>query len=178
MPDLPSLPLFHPLSLIIRLKCYSKPLPSSSSTHPQKFKFPLPPTTTSGLSFDLACQATVSTSPGHTRERIIPYESMMAGFENSQRQEWEDADSCGGGGSSSLRALESGDWRKNASVDVDAPVWIPGGPGSDLPASEGRWSQKVTYQTSVVLRCPPTFESRLLKTAVSLQRVDILRGLT
>ncbi|KZT38622.1 hypothetical protein SISSUDRAFT_728102 [Sistotremastrum suecicum HHB10207 ss-3] len=139
LPDVPSLPLFHPIPIYIRIKCYSKPLPHTESSDPSSFKFPLPPTTTTGLDLKLCSHIRIS-AKGHVRERPLDYASV-AGLGKPEKK------------------TQAGGWGQDVQVDVGQPTWVMEGESKKM----GRWFQESTFQAPMTLRCPPSFDRRTVR---------------
>ncbi|KZT38030.1 hypothetical protein SISSUDRAFT_787528 [Sistotremastrum suecicum HHB10207 ss-3] len=155
LPSLPSLPLNHPLSILITLQSISPPLPPSSSSHPEKFKFPKLPNGVDGFDLRLACCVKLSTNSANSsagggggRERMVGWE-IVAGREGDasgleQVKGQSDVSGCGG----------LGDWKKNATLEISQPTWIPSSPPS--PSSP---SSPQTPSSPSSLSSSPTFHA-------------------
>lgn len=148
---MPSLPLFHPIPLYIRIKCFSKPLPHSESSDPSSFKFPLPPTSTTGLELRLCSHIRIS-AKGHVRERPLDY-GQVAGLGKPEKKSMVG-------------------WGQEVQLDVGQPTWVMEGESKKM----GRWVQESTFQAPMTLRCPPSFLQRTVKLEVSLGHLDLRRS--
>jgi hypothetical protein len=51
-------------------------------------------------------------------------------------------------------------------TEMTDPVWIPEG-------DKGRWKESVVYTANLILRCPPTVNTRLIQSQVSVFRIII-----
>jgi hypothetical protein len=49
-------------------------------------------------------------------------------------------------------------------TEVTDPVWIPEG-------DKGRWRESVKYTAYLILRCPPTINTRLIRTEVRVSQI-------
>ncbi|KZS88645.1 hypothetical protein SISNIDRAFT_489887 [Sistotremastrum niveocremeum HHB9708] len=152
LPSLPSLPLNHPLSILITLQSISPPLPPSSASHPEKFKFPKLPNSVDGFDLRLACCVGLSTNSANSaagggggRERMVGWE-IVAGREGDEQAK-DRSDACGG----------LGDWKKNATLEISQPTWIPSSPPS--PSSPSSPSSASSLPSPSSLSSSPTFHA-------------------
>ncbi|KZT38039.1 hypothetical protein SISSUDRAFT_1062329 [Sistotremastrum suecicum HHB10207 ss-3] len=149
LPNAPSFTPFQDIPVLIQIHCYSKPLPSSCSSDPSTFNFPLPPTSPDALNLTLQCRVTL-TAKGKTRNHL------------------NDINPVGGFGDSVWNA---GVALPRVERVIGQPRWTTDSPDDDKKkAKEGRWFQEVTFKSSFNLnKCPPSIDAGILITQYVLQ---------
>ncbi|KZT38032.1 hypothetical protein SISSUDRAFT_1047624 [Sistotremastrum suecicum HHB10207 ss-3] len=140
---------FQEIPVLIHLQCYSKPLPSSCSSNPSSFDFPLPPTSPDALSLTLQCCVTL-----HAKGRTHNHPNNIC--------------AVGGFGDSVCNA---GVALPKVQCMIGQPQWETDSPNDTKnPAKEGRWFQEVIFKSSFNLnKCPPSIDTGLLTTQYALQ---------
>ncbi|KZS88652.1 hypothetical protein SISNIDRAFT_489894 [Sistotremastrum niveocremeum HHB9708] len=149
LPKATSLTPFQDIPVLIHIHCYSKPLPSSCSSDPSSFNFPLPPTTPDALNLTLQCRITL-----HAKGK--------------KQSHANDIRAVGGFGDSVWNA---GVALPKVERTIGQPRWTTDSPDDEKkPAKEGRWFQEVMFKSSFNLNnCPPSIDTGLLVTQYVLQ---------
>ncbi|KIJ47894.1 hypothetical protein M422DRAFT_248482 [Sphaerobolus stellatus SS14] len=153
LPSMPSIPLFKPIPINLKVTCRSKSLPLSAANNPRSFEYPRNPKV-SDIDFILYSRLTIKHSTQVTR--VIEEEiGHQAGF----------------GLPDGVRERDTRG--KHVDIAISPPVWTidKGDP------NKGYWSEEITFSSLLFLRCPPPIRTRQLNTTMSLKLVIDFAGL-
>ncbi|KZS88683.1 hypothetical protein SISNIDRAFT_489925 [Sistotremastrum niveocremeum HHB9708] len=142
LPDVTSLPLFQDIPFSLRIRCFSKPLPESQSSNPSLFTFPLPPSSSDQIDMSLLSLSNLAAQKHWKRVQIK--QGSIQGFSKQTKSKCSDH-----------YVVEP--LRGNLS-------WVRIG-----DSRQGRWCQEVMFNSTLHLKCPPTFDIGLLQTSYHIQ---------
>ena len=146
MPDIEALPILTPIPITLNITTLSKP--SKQDDWPaDKPIFPSPPLTPDLVDFRLQRRVHISTYQlaATSADHFVSY--------------------IGGLGTGLSEVVYN-----NVQVDVVDNVWIPSVGGDEKTQQKGQWKQEVTFRSSFVLNCPPSFSTDTMTVEVSASR--------